>query len=189
MSDKQQTVADPTESQTTESGQEGVGAQEPSLDDRISEFNDGISGQQQAPEQPQQADPRVDEVYAHMISQDVAAVIQEVRGDISQEIYDDEMVEGWLDRRVSKNPDLRNAWVNRHANPGGFGKIVAGLRDELKGRVAKLPNQEVTADREALSAAVRGASTPVAEEKQENFAAMSDAELDQWKMRHGKSAF
>lgn len=108
---------------------------------------------------------------------DMKKTVDSVRGDLPSDIFDDDLVEAYLDGEARKDPRLAKAWTDRHANPKQFEKVVAGLQKAFSSKFSKLPNREATEDREAVTAAVRGASNRAPEEKAPDFTRMSDAEF------------
>jgi hypothetical protein len=101
--------------------------------------------------------------------QDIRPVIEKLRGDIPTELYDDEDVQDWLDRQAKQDPRITRAWLNRHKDPVTFNKVVDGLGKKLSQRFAKLPDKSATEDREAVTAAVRGASHKAPEGKAPDY--------------------
>ena len=102
--------------------------------------------------------------------------IEEVRGDLPKDVYDDDMVEGWLNALAIKDPRLTQAYLQREQNPRAWGKVKSELGKKLQDRFNKLPNREATDDREAVAQAVRGASTKVNTDPPPKFGQMSNTE-------------
>lgn len=96
----------------------------------------------------------------------------------------DAFVEARLNWEASKDPRLQSAWVNRHQNPQAWEKVLDGLGRKLSGEIASRPDPQLTNDRDAARAAVRGTSTQPAEDpkpKNSDMAKMSDAEFEAYK--------
>lgn len=119
----------------------------------------------------------VGEAHGLRFRQDMDATIKDVRGDLDPEMFDTDFVESWLDAQARKNPKLATAWTNRHANPKAFEKVKTELGRQFVGKYGKLPDKGLTEDREAVSAAVRGASTKAPEQKPPDYSGMSNAEF------------
>lgn len=130
-----------------------------------------------------QPDPAVAEVRAYIRKQDMTKTVAAVRGDLDPERHDDRLVEAWLNVRATEDPRIANAWVNRHNSPQAFEKIVAHLGREFQKKYGNLPDKQATEDREAVTAAVRGASTKAPEGKAPDFAGMSNS---QYREEHKK---
>lgn len=101
----------------------------------------------------------VSQAQAQQFRQDMDKTIKSVRGDLDPELFDDTLVESWLDAQARQDPRLQSAWNNRHTNPKQFEKVVDGLSRNFGKKYGKMPDKQATEDREAVTAAVRGAST------------------------------
>lgn len=104
----------------------------------------------------------------------IQPVLKRVRGDIPAEVLGDDEILDLLDGRAKRDPRLQQAWLNRDKNPAAWSKIEQNLGRELSKKFSKLPDQGATDDREAVAAAVRGASTKAPEGKPPDFSKMSD---------------
>ncbi len=107
---------------------------------------------------------------------DMGDTIKKVRGDLDPDFFDDKLVKGWIDAMAEDTPKLATAWVNRDNNPKAFQKVVEQLGRDFSKKFSKLPDKSATEDREAVSHAVRGASTNAPEGKAPDFSGMSNAE-------------
>lgn len=108
---------------------------------------------------------------------DMDTTIKDVRGNLDPEFFDDVFVESWMDAQARLDPRLASAWANRHANPKQFAKVKESLGRTFAKKYGSLPDKAATEDREAVTAAVRGASTRAPEGKAPNFAGMSNQEF------------
>lgn len=108
---------------------------------------------------------------------DMDATLKNIRGELDSEFFDDAFVESWIDAQARKDPRLSTAWNERDGNPRQFQKVVGQLSRDFAKKYGKLPDKAATEDREAVTAAVRGASTKVPEGQPPNYASMTDAEL------------
>lgn len=84
---------------------------------------------------------------------------------------------GWLDQVARENPAIAQAFLNKPNNPGAWNRFAKALIKEAKKDFAADIDEGVTADVNAVAAAVKGASTPATREPPPNFGRMSDAEL------------
>jgi len=113
--------------------------------------------------------------------QQLAETVKDVRGDVPQEVVDDDLVEAWLDARARKEPRLQQAWLQKDANPKQWSRIKSELGREFKKKFDKMPDRAVTEDRAAVAAAVRGASTKASAEPAPNLGSMSPQEFEKFK--------
>lgn len=114
---------------------------------------------------------------------DMDKTIKDVRGNLDPEFFDDTFVEAWMDSQARNDPRLATAWANRSANPKQFAKVVETLGRAFTKRYGKLPDKQATEDREAVTAAVRGASTKAPVGQPPDYAKMSPAEFQAEKDR------
>lgn len=113
---------------------------------------------------------------------DMDETIKKVRGDLPEELFDGSLVQAWIDSQATKDPRLAQAWANRHADPKKFGQVVTELGKRFS-KYGKLPDKQATEDREAVTAAVRGASTRAPEGKAPDFSRLTPAEFQAEKDR------
>ena len=125
-----------------------------------------------------------DEIRTERFQRDMNATIKDVRGDLPADLYDDDMVQSWIDAQARKDPRLAAAWVNRNADPKKFGQVKTALGKEFAKRYGRIPDQGATEDRAAVTAAVRGSSQRAPEAKAPNYAEMSNAEFEAEKAKY-----
>lgn len=118
----------------------------------------------------------LNEYRQHRFRQDMDKTLHSVRGDLDSAYFDDTFVESWIDAEARKNPGLGQAWANRHAEPKKFEKVVDALGRSFAKKYGTLPDRSATADRAAVTAAVRGASTKVPEVRPPDFTGMNNNE-------------
>lgn len=176
---------------------EGTNAQAPAadLESILAEFDQGTkAAPQPAPQQPAQAVPPdalkrielLEKTLAEKDSQDaLKPVIEAIRGELPKDVLSNEEVLDLIDGRAKRDPRIQRAWMDRANNPGAWSKIQKGLAKELSKKFSKLPDPNATEDREAVTAAVRGASGKAPEEKAPNYGAMTQAEFNAEKARLG----
>ena len=117
---------------------------------------------------------------------DMDKTIKEVRGDLDPNVFDDVFVEAWLDARARSNHRLAQAWAERHSDPKKFERVVEKLGQEFSRKFESMPDKNATEDREAVTAAVRGASTKAPESKPPDFKGMTNNEFaDHVAKEHG----
>jgi hypothetical protein len=104
--------------------------------------------------------------------------VKETAADIFGDIRAPEKAKiGWLDQMARETPEAAAAWNARHTNPRQWGRwknyLSRAAASEFKSQVDTV----ATEDREAVTAAVRGASTKVTPEPAPNFGNMSNSEF------------
>ena len=164
------------------------------LDTILAEFDHGTKSAP-APEPKPAADvppdvvKRLAEVETKLAEKDfkeaITPVLERIRGDIPKEVLGNDEIQDLIDGRARRDPRLQQAWINRAQNPGAWNKIEKALGQELSKKFSKLPDPEATEVREAVTAAVRGASTKAPAEKAPNYGAMTDAEFQREKASLG----
>lgn len=107
---------------------------------------------------------------------DMNSAIKQVRGELSAEILDDGFVEAYIDGQARGDPRLAKAWSERHANPQQYDKVLTSMGRNLAKKFANMPDAQATEDREAVTAAVSGASKQAPEGKATEYSGMSDGE-------------
>jgi hypothetical protein len=107
----------------------------------------------------------------------ITPIVQKVRGDVPPDVFDDDEVIAWMDARAKKDPRLQSAWTNRDKNPAAWDRVVENLGREFGKKFTPRVDESVTADRHAVTAAVRGASNRAPEGKAPDYAGMSNAEF------------
>lgn len=168
------------------------------LDTLLNEFDEGTKPAPAAtqPERKPEAASETKEASADILAaaseirqerfqRDMTATIKDVRGDLPSDLYDDDFMQAWIDTQAKKDPRLANAWVNRNNNAQQFARVKAALGKEFAKRYGKLPDRQATEDREAVTAAVRGASTKAPEGKAPDYSKMTDAEFASEKAKLG----
>lgn len=123
----------------------------------------------------------VSEANAERFRRDMDKTIKDVRGELNPDVVDDGLVEAWIDAEARKDPRLSKAWVNRNDNPRQFEKVKTELGKKLANKFSKLPDKQATEDREAVTAAVRGASTRTPEGKAPDYGKLSEADFQKEK--------
>ena len=115
---------------------------------------------------------------------DMTETLKVVRGDLDPEIFDDTLVEAWIDTQARNDPRLSRAWQERNSNPKQFAKVREQLGKAFAAKFSKLPDKQATEDRETVAAAIRGASTkaPKTDDIDEKAVSkMTDAEFEAFK--------
>jgi hypothetical protein len=181
-----------------EPGVEGTGARTDGddLDKLLAEFDDGkpkpAPAAQPEPKAGEATDLKavLDEVRGlrterqqETFRKDMDAMVKNVRGDLNPEFFDDTLVESWIDAQARQDRRLLEVFANRHSNPKQFQKVVETLGRGFAKKYGKLPDKQATEDREAVTAAVRGASTKAPPEKAPDLSRLTPAEFEAEKER------
>lgn len=179
-------------------GAEGTSAQTTTqtadLDSLLNQFTTETTATPAAspasPTQPKAEPAAVDvearkELAALKFEREFKPVLEQVRGDIPKDVLSDEELTDLIDGRAKRDPRLQNAWNNRAANPKAWSGVQKALSAEIAKKFSKLPDPNATEDREAVTAAVRGASPKAPAEKAPNYGAMTNAEFQAEKARLG----
>lgn len=183
---EEQAVVEQTDEQAKPAS-EGAGAQD-DLDSLLKEFEQPVQETKSDTKTETKPDG-LEEVISFVREQKQAQLadssrkalneaVKTVKGDLK---VDDELVEGFLHARASKDQRIAQAWVNRDKNPQAFASVLKTLGKELSGKFADMPDSQVTEDRAAVAAAVRGASTKASESPPPDYSKMSDAEFKRHK--------
>lgn len=120
---------------------------------------------------------QVAQVSNMKVKQDLDTAIKDIRGDIDRNIVDDEIAEFWLDAQAKKDLTLQKLWLERDSNPRLWQKAKVELGKRFAKRFSNLPDRILTEDRQAVAAAVRGASTKAPTDPAPNYSTMNNQEL------------
>ncbi len=139
-----------------------------------------------------QIDARRAELRAHeqalqmeIDRKDAFAAFAEIRGNLPADLFDDGMIDAWVNAHGASDPAIRSAWENRVADPRTYQRVLNKLSAEFGERFRKYQSEDEI-DRAAIAQAVRGAGGKVPAEPPPRFDRMSDAELAQWKAENMK---
>lgn len=89
---------------------------------------------------------------------DTESAIKEIRGSLDPAFFDDKAVKGFLLAQADENPALHQAWNARHENPAVYKAAVRQLSKAFATWANSRPDPALTEDRDAVIAAVKGAS-------------------------------
>src|SRR5512139_1927175 len=193
-----QPVAQPAEAQAQPAA-EATSAQTPDLNSFLQEFE----AETKAPTQPAPAPAATQPTAAELLQMkleiddlrrekaterekaDIEGIIKDFKGDKALPDY---VVNGWINHVAGSDQRIVTAFNQRHTNPQAWKKVQAGLKAQFENEVKKLggTDTEVTSDRMAVAAAVKGASsTKAPEAKAPDYGRMSDAEFRELKKNLG----
>ena len=187
MSD-QQAVVEQTDAQATPAV-EGAGAQD-DLDTLLKEF-EGTQETKSETKTETKPDTTTEdrEAIEWAKQQRVKTYLDETRSAINEAAkavkgdlpVDDELAEGFLHAKAFKDERFKQAFINREKSPDAWSKVLKGMNAEFAKKFADMPDAQVSEDRAAVAAAVRGASTKASEPTPPDFSKMSDAEFRKFK--------
>lgn len=110
---------------------------------------------------------------------DMGEFVKKVRGELDSDIFDDVMIEAFVDAQARKDPRLTKAWLNRKTDPKSIEKIAKAMNKSFSDKFSRLTDRKITEDTEAVVAAVRGASTKTpGQDKPVDFKKLSDREFN-----------
>jgi hypothetical protein len=108
---------------------------------------------------------------------DLEVACMQVRGDLDAGVYNDAFVQTWLDNQARSSPGIQHVWMNRERDPHAYYAAIEALEKKFAKTFSRAPDAEATADRNAVAAAVRGASGRAPPEPKPNYGRLSDAEF------------
>jgi len=166
---------------------EDVGAQD-ELDTLLAQYDEAHEEPQKptTTEQPQShSDPRVEALLARQERTDIDNAVTKLKDESGTQLPDS-MIEGYLRSKAIKDGRIDKAFNDRFNNPQGWEKVLKGLANDFKKEMESLPDSTLTANRDAVEAAVRSASsTKTAPEPAPDFSKMSKSQLDKYLMENG----
>lgn len=169
---------------------EAKGAQDETLEELLSEWDEGAKVKSE-PEpgklQPNElkefmADFRKDrqERQQEQTNRAIAEAVSTIKKDMETDIPDD-VLRWMLSGRAGEDARLRAAWMGRDRNPDAFQKVLKGIARDFSASLAQKADEKLSEDREAVAAAVRGASTRASTSVEvPDFTGKSDQEFEAW---------
>jgi hypothetical protein len=187
MAEEKQAVVTETDSQA-KPGTEATDARDKDdLNSLLDEWKTSSEPSKSTPEQKTDADTKSDgddrlarlerRLEDQQFKSDIAPVLASFRDQIPDTVLTDKELTNLINGWAIDDPRLRTAWLNRHDDPGKWGRTVKGLSDSFKKRFSTLPDKSATEDREAVTAAVRGASTKAPEDRPPSYGNASNSDF------------
>ncbi|MGI9506070.1 MAG: hypothetical protein ACR2RE_23770 [Geminicoccaceae bacterium] len=188
MTDTQAVAGQPNTN--AEHSAEGDGAQEPTVDELLKQFETATE-----PEQPDPAkaatDLTADDVKSvvswaneervrrstERVEKDIAEAVETVKGELD---IDPGIVRDLMYGRASTDSRFMRAFQQRHTSPEAWMEVQKAFGRELaaKFKPGATTDPDLSDDRAALESAVRSAATrPTGDDAPPDFASMSDAEF------------
>lgn len=119
------------------------------------------------------------ELQNRKFKEDMEVTVKDIRGDLDPDVFDNSLMESWLDREARLDPRLQRAWLQKESDPATFNRVKAELGKRFHKQFSKLVDKQATEDRMAVTQAVRGASTRAPVEQPANYGRKSNAEFRQ----------
>lgn len=176
-------------SQTTDGD---LGAPEKTLDDVLSEIDKEFDKDLQAPDEKQDTEDNteltdlkntVDHLMSQTTNQDIDRAVEEISSSIEANVPK-RAIRGMLNDMAVTDPRLRKAFDNRHSDAATWNKVLKAASKSIQKEFAGLPDKSLTDDRDAVSAAIQGASKTIVDDEAPNFSKMTDAEFEEYKLTH-----
>jgi hypothetical protein len=165
-------------------GGANTGAQEPTLEQLLDEYDRSVQRPSPQPEPPPQYQQppdtppvdwgRIQRYEQKQFMDEVNQAADKIFGDVK---LPQEAKIGWLDQKARQIPEAAAAFQARHNNPRQWAKWERYLVREVEAAFKSTVDPVATDDREAVAAAVRGASTKVTAEPPPSFGNMSNSEF------------
>lgn len=183
--DPKQAVVDQANAPAEPSAAVDSARTEPDLEQLLASYDAELAKPSPAPSPPEPtqpsqptADPILQQVYQRQLRQDIDVVVKTVAGDTGAP---PDLVEGWLLKLATDNPELDRTFRDRFNNPRKWQVAESALQREWTKKWVRRPDADATADRAALVHAVRGASTPTPpSEPPPSLGGMTDAEFREY---------
>src|SRR5512146_548287 len=127
---------------------------------------------------------RIAALENRLFQEDLNKAVTNIMGDLK---VPRRMATGWLDQIAREKPEVAQAFVNQASNPKQWEQIERVLAKEFAKEVKSVQvDENATEDRDAVAAAVRGASTRAPVDAPVNFGNLSNAEFrNAVKEKHG----
>lgn len=118
---------------------------------------------------------------AKQTQEDIDKAVEFITGEM---VISQKLANGYLHQIAANDQRFMKAFTERHQNPGGWQKVLDGVKAEFAKEVNEQPDAQLTADRDAARAAVQGTSTTSPDPQPTSNADlnnMSDAEFKAYK--------
>lgn len=134
-----------------------------------------VTPQVQQPQIPAIDADRFRRVEDRLFQEDLNKAVANIKGDLK---VPERAAKGWLDQIARERPEIARAFMEQASNPKRWQQIEKVLAKEFVREFKSTDiDENVTEDRNAVAAAVRGASTKAPAETAPNYSNMSNSEL------------
>lgn len=158
----------------------GTDAQD-SLESALSEFDEATQPKKEAT-QSNDVQQLVEimknerqERIARETNEAIANAVVNVKGDLD---IDNDIVEGFILKMSQRDPRIVKAFDSRNQSPDMWDRVQKQLSKDLQKRIGQRVDAQITTDREAVAAAVKGASKTKQSTEDYDFKKMSDADFN-----------
>src|SRR4029077_10187841 len=173
MTETNQPVVDPVVPPAQPGGQtESARTEQPAdFDKLLAEFDEANSKPAPVPTPEPSPQPPPQNIDAELVRQEaqliraersrkeISDLVGRVRGDIPKDVADDDDVENWLNGKAYRDPRVLNAFNQKAFKPKEWAAVESELARQLHAKFAKRIDPNVTEDRMAVAAAVRGSAS------------------------------
>lgn len=125
----------------------------------------------------------VDYLTSQVESNDIEKAVESISGALDVQVSK-RVIKAYLNDMAIDDPRVRKAFANRYKEPATWARVLKGATKAIRDEFSNLPDKQLTEDREALAATVRGSSRTSSEDEPPNFSRMSDREFDEWKRKN-----
>lgn len=122
----------------------------------------------------------VDSVVSHLENIDIEKAVESVSSALDVQVPK-RVIKAMLNDMAIDDPRVRKAFANRYRDPQTWKKVLKGAAKNIREEFSGLPDKQLSDDREALAASVRGASKTQVEDGPPDFSAWSDRRFEHWK--------
>lgn len=115
---------------------------------------------------------------------DIKSAVDSIKSSMEgmDNIPSDRLIRGLLQDYAAENENVRKAFANRQQNPKAWQAAIKAASKEIKEEFSV--DTQTTSDREAITSAVRSASSKQPEPQEKvDYSSMSDYEFQQFKMK------
>ena len=187
----QETVAKDTDT-ASKTTVEDQGAPEKDLDTLLSEIDKEFDQGTKASETKSTTAPddvaQLKQTVSYLLEQTTRGDIESAVESVSKTLGDElkvprRAIRAMLNDMAIEDPRIRKAFDNRHKDTVGWNKVLKAAAKSIRNEFSGLPDKQLTDDREAVAATIRGASKTTSQDDAPNLNAMSDQEYETWKRK------
>ena len=114
-------------------------------------------------------------VEDRLFQEDLNKAVANIKGDLN---VHERAAKGWLDQIARERPEIARAFMEQASNPKKWQQIETVLAKEFARDFKSTAfDEQATEDRNAVVAAVRGASTPAPAETAPDYSKLSNSEI------------
>lgn len=180
--DTTQTVVEDTKPPAQQGDKVDGARTEDTLDTLLAQYEEQTTKPPPSPSQTQQQEKTVDPdrlsaIENRFFQEDLNKAVTNIMGDLK---VPRRLAMGWVDQMAREDSRIARAFLERSSNPDAWARVEKGLSKAFAKEMKELNpvDQQATEDREAVAAAVRGASiTRAPENAPVNYGKQNNAEF------------